>query len=107
VPVASFIGFRRAFEPFDRILTNSLEHAETPGPVGYEALVEQGLECRQVGVADVLGRFEREAADEDGEAVEQLPLHLVEQIVTPVDRRAERLLALLHASHLREEVEPL
>ena len=43
--------------------------------------------------ADLFGRFERAAAREDGEAGEELLLLGCEQVVAPLDGRAERLLA--------------
>ena len=46
-----------------------------------------------IAAADGLGRGERAAAGEDGEAREERLLVGAEQVVAPVDRRAERLLA--------------
>ena len=43
--------------------------------------------------ADALGRVEREAAGEHREPPEQRPLALGQQVVAPVDRRLQRLLA--------------
>ena len=45
------------------------------------------------GVADRLRRFERAASREDGETPEQPLLGFVEEIVAPIDRPAQRLLA--------------
>src|SRR5207249_2943002 len=42
--------------------------------------------------ADGLGGFDRKAADEDGEALEQHAVRWVQEVVAPVDDVAERLL---------------
>ena len=49
----------------------------------------------RLAAADLLGRGEVEAADEHAEPVEHCLLRRVEQVVRPVDQRAQRLLALL------------
>ena len=46
-----------------------------------------------VGRADFLGRLELEAAREDREPAEEDPLVRLEEIVAPLERRAQRLLA--------------
>ena len=59
-----------------------------------EALLDERLERVEVGLAHLLGRLERAAAGEDGEAGEEALLFWREQVVRPVDRRAQGALAL-------------
>ena len=64
-------------------------------PIGFTRLeVDERREGVEVGVADLLGSLEREAAGEDGEAREELAARGVEEVVAPLDRRAQRALAL-------------
>ncbi|HET6551614.1 MAG TPA: hypothetical protein VFG79_24310 [Solirubrobacter sp.] len=58
-----------------------------------EALGDQVLERVQFGARDRFGRLDGGAAGEYGETCKALPLVVAEQVVTPVDRRAQRLLA--------------
>ena len=53
-----------------------------------QVLVDQRLEAVERRVADRLGRLQRAAAGEDGQARQQLARVLVEQLVAPVDRAA-------------------
>ena len=78
-------------------------HAFTGSP--HEALVEQGREHVQVGVAHGLDRVDRRSAGEDGERCEQLTLGLVEQIVRPGDRGTKRLLARIGIAAALQPVE--
>ena len=57
--------------------------------------------------ADLLGSLERAAASEDGETGEELLLLGREQVVAPLDRRSERLLAGIRVAAAFEQVEPL
>ena len=59
-----------------------------------EALVDEGLEGVEVGVADVFGCFEGAAAAEDGEAGEEALLVVGEEVVAPFDRGAQGALSL-------------
>ena len=54
-----------------------------------------------------LGGVERAAAAEDGEPGEEPLLVLVEQVVAPRDRRAQRRVALVGVAAALEQVEPL
>ena len=64
--------------------------------------VEPGL------LGDELGAAQRETPDEDGEAREELLLLRVEELVAPVDRRAQRPLALGQTGtrHRLQQLEP-
>ena len=59
-----------------------------------QALVHERLERVEIGVRDLLGRLERAAAAEDRQAREEQLLLLAEQLVAPLDRGAQRALAL-------------
>ena len=95
MPPCDRLGFVRLFELLARVLADRLEHPEAAArPAAQEALVDERLQLVEVGVADGLGRLEREAAGEDGEPAEQALLLLVEQVVAPLDRRPQRALPL-------------
>src|SRR5438067_1152035 len=90
----------RLTEPLERELADRLEQpvallAEPSRPAANEALVEQGGEYVEIGVADDLRRFERAAAAEDAHPCEQLLLGLVEQVVRPGDGCPQRRVAFL------------
>ena len=72
-----------------------------------QALVDQRLECVDLGFADLLGRLDRATAAEDRQAFEQDLLLFVEEVVAPFDRRPQRLLAGIDAAAGLEQVEPL
>ena len=62
----------------------------------------------RLGLADLLGRLERAAAGEDGEAGEEALLLGAEQVVRPVDRGTQGALPLGQvAGAAGEEREPL
>src|SRR5262245_45405462 len=82
-------------EPFACVFTDRLEHPEALVRVPDEALVDQRLQRVEFGACDLLRRLERAAAAEDGQAGEELMLLRAQQIVAPLDRRAQRLLAHL------------
>ena len=63
-------------------------------------------DTRLRGSADGLGRLERAAAREHGQAREQPPLLGVEQVVAPVDRAAQRPLALRQVAPARRPAGP-
>ena len=56
---------------------------------------------------DGLGRLVGAAAGEDGERAEEPLLRRREQVVRPLDRRAQRLLARIGVPAALEQVEPL
>ena len=67
------------------------------------------LQDVEVGLlGDVLGGGQREPADEDGEAREELLLLRLQEVVAPLDRPAERPLALGETGARRrpQEIEP-
>ena len=108
VPGPHGVGLVRGGEALARVLPDGLEHAvahtvrtaaRTVGddeqrPVG-EALEE--IQHREradgLGARDDLGRVEREATGEHRQPREQASLGIRQQLVAPVHRRAERLLA--------------
>ena len=59
----------------------------------HQAVVDEGGKRPQAGAADRLGGIQRAAAGEHGQPGEQRPLARLEQLVAPVDRRAQRVLA--------------
>src|SRR5205085_10199289 len=102
----------RLAEPFERELADCLEHpvallADSSGAAAEQALVEQGGERVEIGLTDELRRLERAAAAEHSEARAECLLVLVEQVVRPGDRRAERQMALLGVAGSLERVEPV
>src|SRR5690349_17752900 len=103
VPPAYRLGFTRGLEQLRRELADRLQHREAGFAGGTaqppdEALVDerpQRVEDVEIVVAaHVLRGIERPAAGEDGQPGEQAALRLVEQAVTPVERRAQRALAV-------------
>ena len=77
-----------------RVLRDRLEQEEAPMlALPYEALVNEPSEHVELGVADGLGCLEIEASGEDGEASEKRLLVVFEQVVAPLDRCQQRLLA--------------
>ena len=88
------------------ILPDRLQHREARLAVRavllpQQALVDQRRDAVEdvqaevaIRVADRLGRLERAASDEDREATEEALLLIVEQVVAPGDRVAERPLTL-------------
>ena len=97
VAVAHGGGLAAPLEPRGRVLAQALEHAEARHALGLRRRSpSSGRRAgRAVGVrvADLLGGGERAAALEDRQALEELPLGLVEQVVGPVDRGLERVVA--------------
>ena len=61
-------------------------------PAADEVLLDERLECVEVGVADGLRRLHRKASREDGKPTEDLLLLRIEQVVAPRDRGAQRSL---------------
>jgi len=98
VALAHDLGVGPRREPLRGVGAHGLEHQQ-PGRLvrtsaAYqEALRDQPVEGVQVGAGDSLRRLDRGAAGEDPEAREARLLVVVEQVVAPVDRRAQRPLA--------------
>ena len=102
VPAANGVALTRLDESFARVLADGLEQAVAAALVVdlHERLVDQPgdqLEHRvrvdQIVGAHGLGRLEREAAGEHREPAQHRALLVVEEVVTPRDRRFEGLLA--------------
>ena len=64
---------RRPLEPLVRVLADRVEHQEAvvADPL-HEARVDERTELVELGVADLLGRFQWERADEDRQTPEEL-----------------------------------
>ena len=96
--LANRLGIDPGREALARVRAHHLEHHQPGGPVGaraayQEALGDEAIEHVEVGAGDVLRRLDRRAAGEHSKAGEALLLVVVEQVVAPVDRRAQRPLA--------------
>ena len=87
------------------VLADRLEHPVAVAVAADEALVDEGGERVELGLADLLDRLERGAAGEDREPGEELALVVAEQVVRPGDRRPERLLARVGVAAALEQVE--
>ncbi len=94
-------------EPCPRELADRLEHPVAVGAPGVgaptdEALVDEGGERVEIGVADLLGSLERAAAAKDGEVCEELLLAGGQQVVRPFDRRPQRGVPGIGVTRARE-----
>jgi hypothetical protein len=88
-----------SLELLARVIPNRLEHEEARLSVGSrlgaeETVLEQRLDAVEVGSAHRVRRIEAESAGEDAQPREQAPVLFVQQIEAPVERCAQRLLAL-------------
>ena len=92
---------------FARVLADCLEHPVALVGVSEEALLDERLEGVEVGVGDLFGGLERAAAGEHRQRPEQPLLVLGEEVVRPLDRRAQRLLARVGVAAALQQVEPL
>ena len=107
------LGPAGGFELLGGVLADRLEHREARLAVGVvgrdgEAAPYQGVERVEVAAADGLDRLEPRAAREHGEAGEEVLLLGLEQLVAPVDRGPQRLLACRSVGGAAdEEGEPL
>ena len=72
-----------------------------------EALVQERLERRQIGVAHGLGGLEGAACREDGQPGEERLFGGPEEVVGPLDRGAERRVALVGVAGPPRQVEPV
>src|SRR4051812_19557780 len=107
MPVARLLGLTRLREPLLRIFAHRLEQ-----PVAFalgldydERLIGELRDLlehvRLVNIAESaygLRRLQRPATREYGEAPEHRALFFRQQVVTPVDQRAQRLLARQHGA---------
>ena len=71
VPPASSSSSPESLELLEGVLADRLEHPEARSPLRIRLLSASDFERVQVGLADLLGRLERAAAREDGEAREE------------------------------------
>src|SRR6266516_3199627 len=107
VPAAHRVGFASFLQQLAGVLADRLQHPEALLRVPEQALVEQGLQAGDVGAGYLLGRLERAAAAEDGQAGEEPLLVRREQVVRPGDRRPQRLLARVGVAAGPEQVQSL
>src|SRR5436309_1063522 len=83
-------AFWQLHEPLKRELPDRLEQPEPSVRKPHEALLDECLECVELGLDDLLRCLERAAAGEDGEPREQMLLLVGEQVDAPFDRRPQR-----------------
>ncbi len=107
VATADVVRFAARLEPFEGEVADGFVHPEAIVGVADEALLHEGLERVQIGIGHLLRGLERAPAGEDGQAREQPLLGGVEQLVRPLDRRAERPLARIGIPAALQEVEAL
>src|SRR5207302_7618328 len=89
------------------VLANRLQHPEALAGVAEKALVDERLQRVEIRARNLLRGLERGAAAEDGQLAEQALFHRVEQMMAPLNRRAQRLLARVGVPSTSEQVEPL
>jgi hypothetical protein len=111
VAIPHLFALARLLQALERVLPDRLEHRETAVVGADEALVDERLERLEAGGAHLLRRLERPAAREDAEPREQTLLLLAQQVVAPLDRRAQRALpfgrvAGAAGQHRQSPVEP-
>ncbi len=102
-PKLSFVA--RLREPLRCKLSDRLEHPVALVRETEEALLDERLHGVEVGVRHLLRGRERAAAGEHREAGEQPLLVPVEEVVAPLDRRAQRLLAGVCVATALQEIE--
>src|SRR5438067_6692921 len=108
VTAPEHLGLTGLVKPLDRVLADRLQHPEAVALAdANQALVDERLERVKICVADCFRRLERAAAREDGEPSEELLLVLGQQLVAPLDRRAQRLLARVDGAAGLEQIQPL
>ena len=98
MPPAQFSLLAARGQALPGVLADRLQHPEALARVPEEALVDQRLEGVQIGLGDLLCGLQRAAAGEDGQSGEQPLLVLLQQLVAPLDRRAQRPLAGLRVT---------
>src|SRR5512132_2740034 len=104
VAAAQVVGLAGCLEPLERELADRLEHPVPLAGVADEVLVDQRFERVNVRIGDSLTRRERAAAGEDGEAGEECLLRVRQQVVRPLDGRAQGLLARVGVTATLEQV---
>src|SRR5688572_7099427 len=104
---AAQLGLGAAFgKTLEGVLANRLEHPEALVRTAEQALVEERLQSVHGRVRDLLGRLQCAAAREHGQPGERASLRVIEQVVAPGERGAERLLARVGVAAAGEQVEP-
>ena len=105
VCLAHTIALAAVGQPLQRIFADGFQHIEAHLTVDRFRLIQQTIVVQffefiqhirtevAVEVAHLLGGLQRPAADEDRQPPEQALRLIVEQVVTPVDRITQRLLA--------------
>jgi len=94
MPASQLVLLARFAQTLSRKFVDGLEHPEAVLVADSdEALVDQRLQLVDVGVADPLGGLERAPTAENRQAREQTLLVGFEQVVRPLDRGTQRLLA--------------
>ena len=93
---------RRAARPRTRGSCRASRGARSPSG-GRRLLTTSDSSVVEVGVADGLRRLEREASPEHRELPEELLLVRLEQLVAPLDRRAQRSLPRRSVARARRE----
>ena len=94
-------------EPLGGKLADRLQHPEPIAGSSYETLVHERAEHVDPGVADDFRRLERAAADEHRKTCEERLLVPREEVVRPLDRRAQRLLPGIGVAAPSQHVQPL
>ena len=98
VALADGIAVVGCREALGGVGADRLEHLQPGGrvrlpPAHEQALSDEVVERVEVGAGDRLGRLDRRAAREHGEAREARLLAVAQQLVAPVDGRAQRVVA--------------
>ena len=102
MPAVDVVGLTRRLELRERVFADRLEHAEARFPRGRgsgrdQAGIQERLEGRrhvEVVPGDRLDSVERDSSSEGSQHPEDLLRIRIQQVVAPVDRRAQRALAL-------------
>ena len=81
-------------QPFERVLPHGFEHEQALVVRGQQLLGHERVQDVERGASDGLGRRHGGASGEDGHVRERAALLAREQVIAPVDRRAQRALAL-------------
>ena len=112
VPPSELVGLARGLEPLGSRTRGSSRASSSEGRASESRLRRRLLsrsDCSVSGSAsrDLLRGLVGAAAGEDGEASEELLLFFGEEVVRPLDRRAQGLLARIGVALALEQVETL
>jgi hypothetical protein len=86
-------SFTRGIETLRRVLPDRLEHPVARSRTTDEIAVDKCLQRVELGTSNFDRGFQGPTTREDRQRREQLLLAWIEELVAPVDRRFERLLA--------------